>query len=99
MRWKGNDIFDSDDYTICYNGSSYKNIFETCFLVHRKLKNSIMDFVPVDERTCCLRSRGKSFNTILICIHAPREEKEETEKKSFYEKLDRVYQKAPTHLD
>jgi hypothetical protein len=25
----------------------------------QKLKNSIMDFVPVDERTCCLRLRGK----------------------------------------
>jgi exonuclease III len=96
MRWKGKDIFNSDDYTICYNGSSDKNIFGTGFLVHKKLKNSIMDFVPVDERTCCLRSRGKSFNTTLICIHAPREE-EETEKNSFYDKLDRVYQKAPTH--
>jgi hypothetical protein len=55
MWWKGNDIFDSDDYTICYSGRSDKNIFGTGFLVHRKLKSSIMDFVPVDERTCCLR--------------------------------------------
>jgi exonuclease III len=29
MRWKGNDTFDSDDYTICYSGSSDKNIFGT----------------------------------------------------------------------
>jgi hypothetical protein len=57
---------------------------------------SIMDFVPVDERTCCLRLRGEFFNTTLICIHSPTEEKE-TEKNSFYDKLDRVYQKAPAH--
>jgi exonuclease III len=56
-----------------------------------------MDFVPVDEWTCCLRLTGKFFNTTLICIHAPTEEEEETEKNSFYDKLDRVYQKAPTH--
>jgi hypothetical protein len=97
MRWKGNDIFDSDDYTICCSGSSDKNIFGTGSLVHKKLKNSIMDFVPVDERTCHLRLRGEFFNKTLICIHAPTEEKEETEKNSYYDKLNCVYQKAPTH--
>jgi endonuclease/exonuclease/phosphatase family metal-dependent hydrolase len=38
---------------------------------------------------------GKSFNTTLICIHSPTEEEEA--EKNFYDKLDRVYQKAPTH--
>jgi hypothetical protein len=66
-------------------------------ITKHQLKNSIMDCVPVDERTCCLRLRGKFFNTTLICIHAPTEEKEETETNSFYDKLDCVYQKAPTH--
>jgi hypothetical protein len=35
IRWKGNDIFVSDDYTICYSGISDKNIFGTGFLVHK----------------------------------------------------------------
>jgi hypothetical protein len=63
-------------------------------LVHKKLRNSIMDFMSVDEQTCCLRLKGKFFNTTLICIHSPTEEKEETEKNSFYDKLDCVFQKA-----
>jgi hypothetical protein len=42
--WKGNDIFDSDDYTVCYSGSNDRSTFETCFLVHKKLKDSIMGF-------------------------------------------------------
>jgi exonuclease III len=83
--------------TICCSDSSDKSIFGTGFLVHKKLKSSIMDFIPVDERTCCLRLRGKFFNTTLICINAPTEEEEDTEKNSFYDKLDHVYQKAPTH--
>jgi hypothetical protein len=33
--WKENYVFDSDDYTICYSGSSGKNIFGTGFLVHK----------------------------------------------------------------
>jgi hypothetical protein len=56
-----------------------------------------MDFVSVHERKCCLGLRGKFFNTTLICIHSPTEEKEKTGKNSFYDKLDRVYQKAPAH--
>jgi hypothetical protein len=56
-----------------------------------------MDFVLVDEWTCCLRLTGKFFNTTLICINAPTEEEEETEKNSFNDKLDRVYQKASMH--
>jgi hypothetical protein len=93
MWRKGNDIFDSDDYTIHYSGGSDTNIFGTGILVHKRLKNSIMDLVSVDEWTCCLRLRGKFFNTTLICIHAPTKE-EKTEKNSFYDKLDRVCQKA-----
>jgi hypothetical protein len=53
-----------------------------------------MGFAPVDERICCLRVRGKFFSTTLICTHAPPKEEDETEKKSLYDKLDRVYQKA-----
>jgi hypothetical protein len=33
IRW--NDIFDSDDYTICYSGRNNRNLFGTGFLVHK----------------------------------------------------------------
>jgi hypothetical protein len=41
-----------------------------------------------------LRIKGKFFNTMLICVHAPMEDKDETEKNSFYDNLDRIYQKV-----
>jgi hypothetical protein len=37
MQWKGNDISDSDDYTICYSGSS-NNIFGTWLSGSQKTK-------------------------------------------------------------
>jgi hypothetical protein len=42
--WKGNDVFDSDDYTVCCNGTNDRSIFEIGFLVHKKLKDSMMGF-------------------------------------------------------
>jgi hypothetical protein len=88
IRWKGNDIVDSDDYTICYSGSNDRNLFGTGFLVHKRLRNSIIDFVLVDESIYYLRIKGKFFNTTLICVHAPTKDKDETEKNSFYDNLD-----------
>jgi hypothetical protein len=39
IKWGGNDVFDSEDYTICYSGcSGARNVFGTGFLVHQKLK-------------------------------------------------------------
>jgi hypothetical protein len=62
-------------------------LFGTGFLVHKRLRNSIIDFVSVDERIWCLKIKGK-LNTTLICVHAPTEDKDEIEKNSFYDNLD-----------
>jgi hypothetical protein len=82
---------------MCYSGSNDRNFLGTGFLVHKRLRNSIIDFVPVDEHICCLRNKGKFFNTTLICVHARTEDKDETEKNSCYDNLDRIYQKVATH--
>jgi hypothetical protein len=64
-----NDISDSDNYIVCYSGSNNRNIFGTGFLVYKKLKDSITDFTPVDERVCCLRLKGRIFNTTNLHSH------------------------------
>jgi hypothetical protein len=51
----------------------------------------------VDERICCLRIKGKFFNKTLVCVHAPTEDKDQIEKNSFYDNLDRMYQKVAAH--
>jgi endonuclease/exonuclease/phosphatase family metal-dependent hydrolase len=39
----------------------------------------------------------KLFNTTIICVHAPTEEKDEERKDAFYELLERLHLKAPKH--
>jgi hypothetical protein len=37
IKWRGNDVFGSEDYTVCYSGSSgARNIFGTRYFVHKK---------------------------------------------------------------
>ncbi|XP_021937353.1 uncharacterized protein LOC110838457 [Zootermopsis nevadensis] len=69
MRWNGGGIMGSGEYTVCYSGQITRAEFGTGFLVHRSIKT-------VNERMCTLRIRGRFFNSTLICVHAPTEDKE-----------------------
>ena len=95
IRWRGSEIFESGNYTVCYSGSDDRNNFGTGFLIHKKIKHNILDFAPINERICRLRMRGRFFNTSIICIHAPTEEKDESVKNTFYDLLDRTCQQIP----
>jgi hypothetical protein len=92
IKWRGNDVFDSEDYTICYSKSSgARNVFGTGFFVYKKLKQYIMKSEPVDEYLYHLFMKGKFFNISVICAHMPIEDKAEEIKNAFYDKLDQLY--------
>ena len=56
-----------------------------------------MNFSPETDRTGSLWIRGVFFNTTIICVHAPTEEKDEIQKDDFYEDLERIQMKVPKH--
>jgi len=57
-----------------------------------------MGFTPETDRKCSLRIRGVFFNTTIMCVHVPTEEKNEVQKDYFYEDLERIqYMKEPKH--
>jgi exonuclease III len=70
VRWCGNEIFDSGDFTICYSGNKEQSLFGTGFVIHKNYKHLIMDFHSESDRLCSLRVKGKFFNTTIICVHA-----------------------------
>ena len=51
----------------------------------------------MDERLATIRIKAKFFNIILICAHAPTEDKDVETKDMFNERLERQYDRCPDH--
>ena len=65
------------------------------FVFKSNVKRNVLDCKAVDERICVLRIKTRSQNASLIIVHAPTEEKEELEKKAFYQKVEEIYDSRP----
>jgi hypothetical protein len=66
-------------------------------MIHKRVKDHMLNFEPVDECIYYLRLKGKFFNITLICVHDPTEDNDNILKSSFYDRLDRVYHTTPKH--
>lgn len=40
-----------------------------------KIRDNVLSFMPVNERLCVLRIKGRISNTSLICVYAPSDDK------------------------
>jgi hypothetical protein len=65
------------------------------FVVERNMKRNVLDFKAVDERICLLRITTRFQNISLINVHAPTEEKEESETEAFCQKVEETYDSFP----
>jgi len=94
-RWQSYEIFDTGDYMACYSGSNKHNLFGTGFMIHKRVKDHMLNFEPVDKHMYYLRLKGKFFNITLFCVHVPTEDNDDIVKSSFCDRLDRVYHTTP----
>jgi len=66
-------------------------------IVHERLLPHVKVFEPVNDRICYILLKGKFFDIVVISYYDPTEEKEDEKKNKFYEKLEEVYDRLPTH--
>jgi len=88
---------DMKSHTLFYSGKE-KGVreFGVAFVVERNMKRNVLDFKAVDERICVLRIKTRFQNMSLINVHAATEEKEESEKEAFYQKVEETYDSCPS---
>lgn len=95
VRWKGNGIIRSGNYTIMYSGGDNGRLGGTGFLVDNKYKAAVINFNPVNERMCTLRMKAHFFNITLVCVYAPTEDEEDEVKDEFYAQLEQELEGIP----
>lgn len=96
IRWLGHSVLEKKNYSFYYSCHDSQHQFGTGFVVSKKIRERVIDFLPVNERLCKLRLKGKLQNISVICAHAPTEEKPETEKDGFYDTLENIFTRCPT---
>jgi exonuclease III len=97
MRWIGSGTTEKKNWIIFYSCDNKEHKLGTGFVIHNKVKHLIMDFQPKSPRMCWLGIRGKLFNYGIINLHAPTEDKSDTEKDALYDGLRNLYDACPKH--
>lgn len=86
----GNEVMEVGDY-IFMNSGGENRILGTGFMIKKELKSVIVDFIPITDRLCKLRLKGKYQKITLINVHAPSEDKKVDIKEKFYSELSLAY--------
>jgi hypothetical protein len=70
----------------------------TGFFVHKRIISAVKRVKVVSDRMSYVILRGRWYHTVLN-VHAPTEDKTDDVKDSFYEELERVFDKFPNSLN
>ena len=98
IRWQGHGEINKKSFTVIYSGpENQTGQYGTGFVISRKIKESILEWEPVNDRLCRIRIRGKFRNLTIISAYAPTEDKREEEKVEFYSKLERICSRVPKY--
>ena len=98
IRWHGHGEINKKNFIVIYSGPENRTgQYGTGFIISRKIKESILEWEPVNDRLCRIRIRGKFRNLTIISAYAPTEDKGEEEKVEFYSKLERICSRVPKY--
>jgi hypothetical protein len=65
--------------------------------VHKRVISAVKRVESVSDRMSYIALRGRWCQVIVLNVHAPTEDKTDDVKDSFYEKLERVFDKFPKY--
>ena len=96
MRWTGQERTNLSSCDVYYSGHNSIVRIRGGFAVGERLRHLVSRCTAVDERLAGIRIKATYFFISVICAHAPTEDKDDTAKDGFYDKLEVLYNRCPT---
>jgi exonuclease III len=98
VRWEGGGTETAREYTIFHGKENENHELGAVFLVHKRTISAVKRVEFVSDRMSYIILRGRWCHIIVLNVHAPSEDKTDDVKDSFYEELERVFDKFPKYL-
>ena len=95
MRWTGHGRTNLSSCDVYYSGHASRQEFGCGFAVGKSLRHFVSRFTAVDERLAVIRIKAKYLYISFICAHVPTEDKADTAKDSFYDKIEVLNNRYP----
>lgn len=86
VRMMGNTISEDDEYIFCHTGE-VQGKYGVGFLIKRKHKNSIQNYMGLSDRVCILNLKFNETEYSIIQAYAPTTEAQDEDMEKFYGQL------------
>ena len=96
VRREGQDSIRQGKYTFYYGGTQSHN-FGTGFRMKNSILSAVQNIEFVNERLSYVTIRTRWCNTVLINVHAPTDEADDNDKDTFYDELERLFDRFPKY--
>jgi exonuclease III len=88
IRWKGKGVIRKPKFTMYYSGNEDRQGNRGVgFIVSKKVTKSVLGFLPICERICTLRIKGKLHNITFVNVYVLSEDTEDEIVNEFYKTL------------
>ena len=87
LKWTGMGEFNSDNHYIYYCGQESLRRNGVAIMVNKRVRNAVLGCNLTNDRMISVCFQGKSFNIMVIQVHASTSNAQEAKVEQFYEDL------------